>query len=259
MPTSKKSIQFERESQPTPGELYFIFCNHAYENYQRIIDAIERARPDIVAMELAGETDLARSDMESEVNAQLRGNDPGEFAGDIGWLEEDMIARLKGTGIRYVAIDADADSEADKLVSQASQHRKGYEQYHNDTSPAAAVFRRHYAEQYIDATVRGDVIREDVMADQLEAIADANPGQRIAVVVGMIHDNIAHEIADDIPVSSVYVPKEADEERLAELGEHGRFTRYELGQRALAAGTMELSEVMRYCLDKNGRFIDYDD
>ncbi len=258
MPKQTRQKTHEHERAPETAELHFVLCDHSVSNYERILDAVERAHPDMIAVELAGEDDLSRFDMESEVNRQLAGHEPGEFAEDIGWLEEDIIARFRGEGIRYVAIDADLDSEGGQLVAKANSNRVLYEKYHDDTSPAAAAFRRHYAEQYIDTTVRGDIIREEVMADQLEELADKYPGKRIAVIIGMVHDGVADDIDDDIPVSRVYVPKAADEERLSQ-GERGRFTRYELGQRALALGTMNLSEVMAFCLDEDGRFIGYND
>lgn len=255
MPTETSKQHHEIEKSLQPGELHLIFCTHEVGNYSRILDAVEATSPDIIAVELAGESELMRHDFEQEVNAQISGRQPGEVADDIGYLEEDIIERFRGTSVRYVTIDAELETEAGELVKQAGQHLWQYGKYEKDTSPTGAVYRRFHAENYLETTSRGDAMREEIMADQLEALADANPGKRITAIIGMLHDRIADDIDDDISVEVTYVPRKADEER----GLHGRFTRYELGQRALAAGTMRLDEVLAYCLDRDGRFIDYDD
>lgn len=255
MPKQTRVHNPELKKAPKTGELHLVFCNHAVDNYPRILDAVAKTKPDIIAVELAAETALMRLDFEHEVNAQLSGRPPSEVADDLGYLEEDIIERFKGEHVTYVTIDAELDSEAGQLVAQAEQHRRKYEKHEADDSSVGAVYRRFHAENYIDTSARGDVIREEVMADQLEALADKHPGKRITAIIGMLHDQIADDIADDIPVEITYVPRAEDEER----GFRGRFTRYELGLRALAAGTMRLDQVMAYCLDKDGRFIGYDD
>lgn len=251
----KRGSSQEFNKAPKTGEIHLIFCNHAFDNYPRILDAVAKSKPDIIAVELAAETALMRLDFEHEVNTQLSGGPASEVANDLGYLEEDIIERFKGEDIVYVTIDAELDSEAGQLVAQAERQRREYEKHADDDSSAGAAYRRFHAKKYIDATARGDIMREKIMAQQLEVLAAKYPGKRITAIIGMLHDQIADTIAEDIPIEIAYVPRAEDEER----GLRGRFTRYELGQRALAAGTMSLDQVMVYCLDKDSRFIGYDD
>ena len=83
MPKQTRPNTHEHEQAPTPAELHFVLCDHSVSNYDRILDAVERTRADMIAVELAGEDDLSRFDMENEVNRQLTGKEPGEFADDI--------------------------------------------------------------------------------------------------------------------------------------------------------------------------------
>lgn len=87
MPKQTRGHNPELRKAPKTGELHLVFCNHAVDNYPRILDAVAKTKPDIIAVELAAETALMRLDFEHEVNAQL------SAVHRVRWLMTSVISK----------------------------------------------------------------------------------------------------------------------------------------------------------------------
>ena len=234
-----------RTHNDAPASLHFLFCNHSLDNYPRILDAIEQAKPDIVAVELVGEDPETRANMENEVNAQLRGDIPNPEV-EIGWFEEDLIARFGGTATRYTLVDISSDEWAWEGHLSSMRHLRGYEAAQHDITA-----RRYHAALFLEHSARSMAWREQYTADMLTRLAQGNPNTRIAVVAGMMHTDLGRRVAPGIAMSRQFVTSAA-EEALLNQGQKASFNAHEAGRRAYLMGVVSIDEMVAATVDDQG-------
>ena len=237
------------EAAPPPAEITFLFSNHAVDNYPRILDAIEQSRPDIVAVELVGESPSDRAAIEREVNAQLGGAAPRPEI-EIGWFEEDVITRFAGTGIQYVLIDVSSDDRAWVPHLRSLYHLRQYEDSH-DTNTRKVAARAFMVNSAISMTQR-----DQHTADMLSRLAHDNQGKRITAVVGAMHTSLARRITPGIASSHQFVNSVAEEAMLSPR-QKARFNAHEAGRRAYIMGIASIDEIVDAVVDDQGFIRDY--
>lgn len=238
-----------REQAP-PAELRFLFSDHSLENYPRILKAIERAEPDIVAVELPGESRAVMQDMEGEVNAQLRGAEPNPDI-EIGWFEEDFINRFGGRDIDYRLIDVPSESIAWDYHTSFVYHMRKYDKLISDPDR-----RRYHARKAMAHSAISMAMREQYTAEMLDGLAGDNPGKRMVAVVGMMHTGLRRYISPDIASSSRFINSKLGKKDLF-VGQKANFKAHEAGRRAYLAGLVDIDEMLEMVIDQDGFLRDY--
>ena len=237
------------ETAPPPAEITFLFSNHAVDNYPRILDAIEQSNPNIVAVELVGESPADRAAIEREVNAQLGGAAPSPEI-EIGWFEEDVITRFAGTGIQYALIDISSDHSA------WVQHLTSIDYLQDYEGQQTAKARKDAARKFIANSATSMAQRDQHTADMLSRIAHDNPGKRITAVVGAMHTSLSRRITPGIALSRQFVNSVAEEAMLSP-GQKARFNAHEAGRRAYIMGIASIDEIVEAIVDDQGFIRDY--
>ena len=226
-----------------------MFSNHSLDNHPRILDAIEHAKPNVVAVELVGEDPEYRVAMEREVNAQLVGAAPTPEV-EIGWFEEDFIARFKGTDIRYILTDISSEARAWEYHLSSIRHLQEYERQSD------GMARYHSARLFLEHSALSMAWREQHTADSLARLAHENSGKRIVAVLGMMHTGMRRYLAPGIVASRQFINTIGEETQLAP-GQKARFNAHEAGRRAYLAGVMSIDEMVAHIVDAEGRIRDY--
>lgn len=236
------------EQHPIPATLHFLFCNHSFNNYPRILDAIGKTNPDIVAIELVGESPAARVAMEQEINAQLSGAEPSPDI-EIGWFEEDLIARFAGADVACTLIDISSDHPAWEYHVSSLDHLQQYEKQTDETS------RRIHAKAFMTHSAISMAQRERYTASTLAQLAYDNPGKSIVVVVGMMHSGVQRQIGAGI-ISSRQFINTLQEEGELRPGQKASFNAHEAGRRAYIAGVVSIDEMLAAAIDEKGSLRD---
>jgi len=199
-PTGEESLGYS-------GTVDFIFCDHTTpSNIGRALELARVANPDIVAIETPGLSREHKADLEQEMNRIIRGATqiPHMLPGysDLDFLYQNICNNLYGSGATIKLIDIDEEDPRFQTIIEPANEAllEWIDAEHNESPEAEKLYDR-----FTDAYALSNVLRENIMTEQIKHIIAENPDQKVAVVLGSAHTPVHHEVSKAISSARQFV------------------------------------------------------
>lgn len=243
--TNHEQAPSTSELQPQT-EVSFVFAYHSPAEVPAIVEAIKATKPDIVALECVG-GDIDERAVRQKQLSDAASDKEINLPWDVHPMYGAIARALKGTNVEFVFTDIDDAHPAMQSSEKASSSWTYYRQNEYAERGLGKIRKKHYLKKYLEHTAGSNIVREQLVASQIDDIAKSNQGRRITVLAGASHTAIQNMVDPYIQTGRVFVPR-ADAQ--LEKAEKIRFGEVNTAVRAVRFGKKTVKQATSDILGK---------